>query len=258
MKILKLVSFLGMLVLISPMLAFGAGTACGTDTHLVADGRILDFDFIAPGTTGFYRVDLVAGRSYSIEVRQDFDVNNTDLTISVLSGACPGAAVVVNNTANTEPSTQVNAFRGSFVPASTGTFHISVVHGNGAGVGRYVSVSVSDTTVFNPRWSTFATFITQWGFLNTTGTSLTGTLTVIDSVSGGPYTKQVTIPPGPTVFVTTTDTFTGGPIPNAHAGSSFFTHNGPPGSILTDCFFVSGNAQVIVPSRFEAVRSIGR
>src|SRR5205085_2472434 len=42
---------------------------------------------------------------------------------------------------------------------------------NGA-TGRYIAVSISDTTLYNARWSTFANFTTQWGFQNTTNQAI--------------------------------------------------------------------------------------
>ena len=157
-----------------PISAHAAGTLCASATRLVADGRILDFDFVPQASTGWYQFNVVAGRSYSVEVRDDIEDDNADLNGVVLTTGCGGASVTVNDSTQLDPILASNSFRGSFTASATGAIEISVPNGN-AGAGRYVAVAVSDTTVFNPRWSTFSSFITQYGFQNTTSGSITGT-----------------------------------------------------------------------------------
>jgi len=235
----------------------------GDFTILVPDGRI--FASSIPASTVFSF--LIGGhdatgnlpRSYSVEVRGPgggfYDAPALfvrDDTACALRNNWP-----VNNTVLTAPrmgcegcSTPANS-RYSFT--SVNVLHQFIVQ-NASPKALNYSISVSETTMFNPRWSTFSGFVTQWGFQNTTDSSIAGTLTVLDSVSGGPYTKSVTIAPSTSVFVTTADTFQGGPIPVNHAGGATFAHNGPPGSIKADAYFINGNLSVIVPSEFKAVR----
>src|SRR5438477_6986175 len=72
-----------------------AGTACATPTVVPADGRVVDFDFVANSTNNFYQFDVTAGNSYSVEVRQDYDdlqpVN--DLTTTAYTDVGCGTAV---------------------------------------------------------------------------------------------------------------------------------------------------------------------
>ena len=77
-----------------------AGTACATPTVVPADGRVVDFDFVAnsPGAN-FYQFDVSAGNSYSVEVRQDYDdlQATNDLTTTAFSDVGCSAAVVVRS-----------------------------------------------------------------------------------------------------------------------------------------------------------------
>src|SRR4051794_4441304 len=157
--------------------AHAAGTLCASATRLVADGRILDFDFVPQASTAWYQFNVVAGRSYSVEVRDDIEDDNADLNTVALTTGCGGASVTVNDTTLLDPVVAANSFRGSFTAPASGAVEIAVPNGN-AGAGRYVAVTVSETTVFNPRWSTFSGFATQYGFQNTTSGSITGTLTL--------------------------------------------------------------------------------
>lgn len=108
-------------------------------------------------------------------------------------------------------------------------------------------------------WSTGGSFATQWGLQNTTSGTVTGTLTVKESVGGSAtYTKSVSLPPNTTTFITTFDTFTGGPIPTGRGGSAMFAHGAPPGTILGDAFIVNATGSLVFPAVFRAPREGGR
>ena len=239
-----------------------AGSACATPTVVPADGRLVDFDFVAASGTNFYQFNGTIGHSYSVEVRQDYDDLQTtnDLTTTVDSDASCTTPVATTDTTASEPALPANSFRGSFTAAATGTFKIKVVNGNGT-TGRYVSVSVSDTTTYNPRWSTFAGFVTQYNFVNTTSNqTINGKLTVTPSTafpSLSPKTISFTISPGTNVFQIVG--VSGNPsatvsFASAAVGTATFTHDGPPNSVQVDCFFLNGNATVVVPAKFEPIR----
>jgi hypothetical protein len=238
---------------------------CGTGdyTILVPDGRILAgtipastlFSFVIGG----HDTSATLPRSYSVEVRGPnggfFGAPNLfvrDDTTCTLANT-----VSVNNTVLTAPRIGCDGcaspanLRYSFTTVNRFTHF--VVQNATTGSLNY-SISVSETTMFNPRWSTFSGFVTQWGFQNTTESSISGTLTVLDSVSGGPYTKSVTVAPNATVFAGSGETFLGGSIPANHAGGATFVHNGPPGSIKADAYLLNSNLSVIVPTEFKAVR----
>jgi len=235
--------------------AHAAGTLCASATRLIPDGRILDFDFVPEASTGWYQFNVVAGRSYSVEVRDDVEDDNADLNTVTLTTGC-GASVTVNDTTQLDPVLAANSFRSSFTASATGPIEISVPNGN-AGAGHYVAVSVSDTTVFNPRWSTFSGFVTQYGFQNTSSGSITGTLTVTSVLGSAvaPVTISFSVPANSEVFkivgaANTSDVV----IPASHAGYAVFTHNGPPGGLVTDAYFINPSATVIVPAVFTSVR----
>ena len=236
--------------------AHAAGPLCASGTRLTADGRILDFDFIPQASTGWYQFQAVAGRSYSVEVRDDIEDDHADLNAVTLTTGCGGAAVTVNDTTQLEPVLAANAFRGSFTATASGPVNISVPNAN-VGLGRYVAVSVSDTTIFNPRWSTYSGFVTQYGFQNTTAGAIIGKL-ILTSVLGSaisPVTRTVNVPANSEVFVmvgaaSTSDIV----IAPTHAGYAVFSHNGPPGGLITDAYFINVGATVIVPAVFQPVR----
>jgi hypothetical protein len=236
--------------------AHAAGSLCASGTRLTADGRILAFDFIPQASTGWYQFEAVVGRSYSVEVRDDIEDDNGDLNPVTLTTGCGGAAVTVHSTTQLDPVIAANAFRGSFTATASGPVNISVPNAN-VSLGRYVAISVSDTTVFNPRWSTFSGFVTQYGFQNTTAGAITGKLTVTPVLgsAASPVTITVNVPANGEVFVivgaaNTSDIV----IAPSHAGYAVFSHNGPPGGLVTDAYFINPSATVIVPAVFQPVR----
>lgn len=244
------------LLIFAPALLY-AGTSCATPTIVPSDGRVVDFDFVAASGANFYQFSVTAGNSYSVEVRQDYDDVNTDLTVSAFTdAACSTALTGTNSTASSDPVLPANAARFSFTPAASGTIQIKVANAN-AGTGRYVSVTVSDTTQYNVRWSTFSGFITQWGFQNTTNTAIHATLTATTTLGGAvaPASISFTVPPQNQVFkiigATGFDINPGA----QHAGFAVLSNDGPPGGLLCDAFFLGGTSSpVIVPSVFQPVR----
>ena len=254
----------GVLFLLFPVLAY-AGQSCVAATVVPADARVVDFDFVANGVGNFYQASLVPGRSYSVEVRQDYDDPNTDLATSIFPNAtCAGALDDTNSTDTTgqEPVLPANSFRRSFTVPGNGTAPVvyTIQTQNGGTGGRYVSVSVSDTTLFNTNWSTFSNFLTVWSFQNTTNKPIAATLTAYDNQGvppSAPKTINFTIPANSGVNKIIAG-FAGFDI-NAgpqHGGFAILTHNGPPGSVLAAAEFdnptVSPNA--LVPTKFEGVR----
>lgn len=226
----------------------------------LADGRLINNTYFAPAAgeiVVFARV--TGGHSYSAEITDPFDplggpANPLYFNL-VDSGICSEAdtgATFVDTTFSIDPGLY-SGRRVSFIP-SIPQYAYAVIK-NTDSAGHNYRVTFTDTTEYNVRWSTFGGFTTQWGFQNTTNLAVTGTLTVMDSVSGGPYVKSISIPPGASVFVQTTDSFVGGPIPGNHVGGATFAVLGPPGSIKADCYFVNGT--IIVPAEFKSVRELG-
>jgi hypothetical protein len=249
------------LILVALLITFAglafAGQTCLTATVIPADGRIVDFDFVANATTNFYQFGATKGHSYSVEVRQDYDDPPSTLTVQVNNEVanCTTAAPNTNSTIATEPTLPANSFRVSYTAAASGSNSISVQ--NTGVTGRYVSVSVSDTTIFNPQFSTFASFVTQYLFANTTSVPVHGVLTLTATVCAGalppPVVSNLTIPAGGNLVQTAGP----GNSTNISAnctGSATFSHDGPPGSLLPDSLYVNPSATVIVSAKFAATR----
>src|SRR5205807_5554139 len=149
----KMVGFLGLLLLLLPAMAL-AQNSCATPTVVPASGEKTDFDFVAGGGTNVYQFDVKPNRSYSVEVRQDYDPVNTDLTagggsVTVFSDTgCLATVTGLTDTTAAEPALPANSTRVSFVTPSSvpnGSYRVQVVNGNAA-AGRYISVKVAETT----------------------------------------------------------------------------------------------------------------
>ena len=244
---------LGALVFLTPALLF-AGSACATPTIVPSDGRVVDFDFVAPSGANFYQFSVTKGNSYSVEARQDYDDVNTDLTVTASTDCVPTALTGTTDTTAADPALPANSTRFSFTAAASGVVIVKVANAN-AGTGRYISVSASDTTQYNVRWSTFGSFITQWGFQNTTSSPITATLTTT-TVLGGSGTNSITftVPANSQLFKIIAASGQDINVGANRAGFAVLTSAGPPGGLLTDAFFINGSATVIVPSVFAPVR----
>jgi hypothetical protein len=240
-----------------PGMAF-AGTACSTPTVVVADGRITDFDFVGPTFDNFYQFFGVQGRSYSVEVRQDYDDLNSDLSFTIFDptqSACGTPMAGLTDSTAFEPALPASGSSGtrqSFIASTTGVYRIQA-HNNTAN-GRYISVSVSDTTLITPRWSTGGGFYTSWGFTNTTSATLHGKLTIIDAGGGPNVVVAVTINPNSPAFVVTLPKAGGVNVPAGHSGSAVFVHDGPPGAVVADGYIVNDSPFIVTPVVWSAPR----
>jgi hypothetical protein len=188
------------------------------------------------------------GRSYSIEITVPITTAGTVPHFGFISNTtnCPDSGTIAEAvvTSSMEPRLAGNGTRWSLIAPSSNAIRIRARD-------QAFNVSVSETTLFNPSWSTVGGYSTQWGLQNTTGTSITGTLTLRESYGGSAtYTRAVTLPANVTTFLTTLDP--GFTIPAGRGGSAMFAHNGPPGSVLGDAYLISST--LIVPSVFRTMR----
>lgn len=216
---------------------------------VIPDGRIHPIDPTGTDKYGWFYLNL--GRSYSVEVSPGDGVTGaTPFPVIVSETAnCPTSTNAPNasNTATVEPRMNQGS-RWSFIGTNPTLVAVRV---HVAGVPY--KVSVSETTLFNSSWSTSGGFATQWGLQNTTGNTITGTLTVKESVGGSAsYTRSVSLPANSTTFITTYDQFGGSTIPSGRGGSATFAHLGPPGSVLGDAYLVG--ASQIIPALFAPMR----
>lgn len=236
------------------LLSAGQASAQSCSNFVVsyADGRVIGPLTNSGGALTVPYFQPNAGHSYSIEVRSA-DPGTVSAIFGGPTQTCPTAndpAMVNNN--NVEPRGDLRSARVSYTATGNGFVVVRVDNGS-------FYYSVTDTTLYNSSWSTAGTFATQWGLQNTTGSTITGTLTVKESFGGSAnYTKAVTLPPNVTTFITTFDTFVGGPIPAGRGGSATFTHSGPANSVLGDGYLVNAAGTVFVPTVFRAMRDIAR
>jgi len=210
-----------------------------------------------PSTSVYYQFGVTIGHSYSVKVVQDYDDVDADITVGLFSeNTCTTAVASLTDTHGAEPTLAVNGYRQSFTAAATGSDYIKVINSNGA-TGRYIAVSVSDTTDYNVRWSTYAGFITQWGFQNTTSQAINVKMVATVALGGsGTGNMTFSVPANSETYKVIAAS--GGDInigPNV-AGYAVASNDGPPGGLLVDAYFINPSATVIVPSVFQPVRSL--
>jgi hypothetical protein len=234
---------------------------CGEDeTPLVPDGR-LQTGNIPNGTTFFFLFETRAGHSYSVELRAPNGVfNQFTGSLSVFTptdsnGGCVTSTLVMRDTRTVDPRLSSNGERLSFTAtdtANSGRHRILV--NNNSGVAQNYTLSVTDTTLYNPRWSTFGTFITQWAFRNTTNAAIDCTLTATPNLGTGsttPVSITFTVPAGGELFRIIAAAGADINIGANRGGFAELSHDGPPGAIVADAYFINSAATVIVPSSFE-------
>jgi hypothetical protein len=214
---------------------------------VLADGRVnVGLDSSIVDMNAYFTP--TTGRSYSVEITLPITTAGIVPHIGFISNTtnCPDSGMMAGAviTSSVEPRIVGNGSRWSVIAPNTNAIRIRARD-------QAFNVSVSETTLFNPSWSTVGGYFTQWGLQNTTGTAITGTLTVQESYGGAAtYTRAVMLPANVTTFLTTLDQ--GFSIPSGRGGSAMFAHTGPPGSVLGDAYLIS--PALIVPSIFRAVR----
>jgi hypothetical protein len=251
LRLIAVILFIGLWTL--P--AGAEGTTCGFPTMIVADGRITRSS-IPAATTFFFAWENLSGRSYSVEVKSAVAAYNI----------APGTVTIYNQaTGNNCTVPLVTKDTGAFDPqVSAGERRslkaVSTIHWvkveNAGGTPIDYTISVSETTMFSPRWSTFGGFYTSWGINNTTSGTCSVTLDVRNqanaAVGGSPVTFNVNA--GAIVFRDTRASDLN--VAANQAGKVTLTHDCPPGAIQVDAFLVNDSAVpfVIVPNKFDAVR----
>jgi hypothetical protein len=220
------------------------GIACGSDPILPTDGLAIQ-DFVDVSSTSYYLVHLKGGHSYSAEVYDSVD-STISATAKLQLTASTDCTTVLPTTdvANMDPDLGNNfSDRISWIQSGDSDAVLEVV--NPDSTNSYVyNVRIVDTTLHNPRWSTFSGFITQYALVNNTEVVVTGTLTVYDN-SGNVVTTNanVTVPASGENFLTVSS-------PVNKFGFTTFAFVGAAGSITADAYFINGNATVVVPSTF--------
>ncbi|HTC92397.1 MAG TPA: hypothetical protein VK699_02960 [Terriglobales bacterium] len=234
----KAACLLASVLLILPALSFAGGSSCSAATAVIPDGRSLELDYAQPSSTAWYQFNATANRSYSVEVRDDLDPDNGDFTVSFypapVNCSSPASNTNYTDTHLIEPAAGAHATRFSFVPTTTGAYYVSVLNGS-TSIGHYVTVTVTETTLYITNWSTYSSLTTFFGFQNTTSQCISYTLTLVPVVGStqnatASGTVGTTCATSPTPLATANTGPSGLNLTN-QAGIAYFTHNGPPGAI---------------------------
>lgn len=247
MKLLFAACLAGASVLLQPVTA--VAQTCENYIPVIADGRIVGPVTAGVGNVAALYFFVTSGRSYTVEIASTANSIPSAVTGGYGDGCPTVSGGWLGNTSMT-PRTDARVVRLT-IAATADTFIVTRIPDG------TVTYSVSETTLYNPSWSTSGGFATQWGLQNTTASPITGTLTVTESFGGSAtYTRAVTIPANSGVFVTTYDAFVGGPIPSGRGGTARFSHDGTSGSVNGDGFLVSSSQTI--PISFRAARDGGR
>jgi len=258
-------------ILLSSIVAPGEAKDCLNPGLVEADGRIVNSPQFAGSFNGYnptywYAFYGQAMHSYSIEFVPTLDNEDTSSAINFVNltvwGPGDVAALQANGCfANTTLGlTSTQAFspavarskygsgqRVSFIALLSGLNILSI--SNTAAAGPY-SYRITDTTLFNPRWSTYSGFDTSWGFTNMSDMTITGTLYVFNSSNQLLVAASITVPANGQVFRGSgaTDLH----LPRSSSGSALFAHNGPASALLADSYMVNSNATVVTYTKFES------
>jgi len=198
----------------------------------------------------------VAGKSYSADAMVVSAPYNAAVSLSASWGsastACPGVNVGgLHRTEAYDPAPEVtplNFVRGSFTAPSTNFYVFRV--GNTSPTAVDVQVSVTETSLYSPAWSTNGSYDTFYSLLNTTRMTCTGTLFLYDTSGAGVTTTPLSIPPGATA---STNTSALGTQRNT-SGTAKFAHDCPPGAFLAEAAIASFS---ISPPYFQFVHFEG-
>jgi len=227
----------------------GAPTTCGSDPVLTGDGTASPQDLLFAATSAYYTLNAKAGHSYSVEVWDVVDQTAAVApAIQLLASDCM-TAVASTDVTNVDPDlSQGFSRRISWIQtAMDATIQIQVMNPDQNNPYTY-QIRVTDTTLYNTRWSTFGGYITSWGFTNTTSTPIKGAVTVVDSNGQTVATSSPTLAANTATFLTTVDLN----VPANDAGGSSFAYVGPPGAVIADGFLVSPGGTVVTPILYQS------
>ena len=225
------------------------GISCGSDPILPTDGYTTIYDFVPPSSSSYYLVHLKNGHSYGAEVYDSTDATiSATAQLSLISASDCATVLPTTDVVSIDPDLS-NDFADRISWIQSGDADAVLVVANPDSTVSYsYNIRIADTTLVNPRWSTFSGFITQYAFVNNTETTITGTLTLVDNTAGGPYTTNFTVPAGGESFQTVPSSSLN--VPPNHFGFATFAFVGPAGAIVADAYFINPSGTVIVPSIF--------
>jgi hypothetical protein len=233
---------------------------CGNPALIVSDGRITESTFIQ-NTTNWYGIYTQSGHSYSVEFVPSADnfANTPKVQFTALGvfgpsdnvQGCHGTStVLVTQNSGYSPAILKNGNgagrRISFTAVTAGLYLIYATNGSGAGSYTF---RAADTTLFNPRWTTWAGRDDQWGFFNMSDMPVTGILSIYDANSQQLTSVRFTVPAGGELVKSSYATDLN--LPRNNNGYAIFSHNGPPGAIIADAYIVAPTFTVY--TKFEGI-----
>lgn len=257
-------------MLLGAISALGEATDCLNPNLGQADNRMVTSHFAGSINgnypTYWYSFYGQAGHSYSVEFVATTDNESTNTSIAfgnlyvwgpndiggLQQDGCFGpSSLAYYATQIYSPTLSKSKYgtgqRISFLASVSGLNIISITNTGAQGTYTY---RFTDTTLFNPRWSTWSGFDTSWGFTNMSDMPITGTLYVYGPNNRLLAATQVSIPANQQLFRTSYPSDLS--LPRNNAGYAVFAHNGPPGAILADAYIQNGSLSVITPEKFEA------
>ena len=257
-----------------PAAVHAQGNVCANAIPVVADGRGtgLNSYFINASTTQWFSVEGFANSSYSLEIFDPFDPGMSVPVPIIYVGAtfnfttCAGTLLspAPTNNGDNQPrvyTSNTAPFAGQRVSftAPTNDDYIIQITNSGA-TGFNYTLTASETTLFNPLWSTFGGYQTFYKIYNTTtNQACTVILTLKTDANGTPAggtnSATIIIPPQNTSATRST-----GPsdlnLNPTQAGHAFFTHNCPPGAIQVDGFLGNfSGTNVVLPIKILPARA---
>ena len=223
---------------------------CDSYVALVPDGRLVS-RAVAGGANVWFVAPLRSGASYSAEFQNLLDSGPPTVTLFAGADGCTGnSSLVTRDTTLIDPVADGSAVRVSFVAGGSDPYY-RIKLAAPAGPAN-IWVGLAETTLFSAAWSTNGGFNTFYSLQNTTGGSLSGTLTLLDTSGTTLATFAVTIPAGQT---SSTNTASLGVTRN-RTGTARFTHDGPPGSVVAEAAIAnfSISPAYVQPVKVQTVR----
>jgi hypothetical protein len=251
---------------LAPERALAQATCASADlTFLPPDGRVLTFTAAASTTYMFVAgTNLATGgvlRSYSVEVNGLNGGYNAAPNLYVRNDAVCALANVgptLRDTTRIEPRVACEVgtcldSNGRYSFSTSDPFTNFVVENDHAFLVPY-TISVAETTMFSPAWSTNGGYATYYSFFNNTSQPVTAVLTLRTTAGGLGGTATLTILPFNTLA---TNTVALGTSPNL-TGTARLTHDGPPGALTVEADIANFTTSpaYIQPVRFEAPRQV--
>lgn len=223
-----------------PATAWADNTTCANAEFLMMGiGR---GQTIGSGTPRYYKVPVVAGRSYSVYSWAPFqDVGEGSASINhtfYTSSTCATVAATTDTT-NAEPTSSVDGHSGdndTIIPTFTGTMYIQV--SNLTAAGSYtIYTAIQETTIFSPWWFVGGTNQAFAEIKNTTTSSIPYTLTMYRANGAVCGTSSGTLSGNGNTAVSIG---TVGTCAAAVSGSAQVAYQGPPGAFVANITTIDG------------------